>query len=171
MILPAAWLPYRALRAQRPDDTHSVPMTKTTFATLDQHRAAMNDWYIVDASEHVLGRMCVRIAEVLMGKHTPLYTPHLSVGAGVIVINAEKVITTGMKRERRVYTAWSGYVGGLRKRTLGDYLEKNPEELINNAVRRMLPKTRMGHNVLRRLKVYRGAEHEQMAQKPVALKI
>lgn len=146
-------------------------MTRTTFATQDQHREAMNEWFIVDASKHVLGRMAVRIAEVLMGKHKPLYTPHLSVGSGVVVINAGKAITTGQKAETRVYTRWSGYPGGLKTRTLGEYLEENPEELIKNAVKRMLPKTKMGHNMLRRLKVYAGAEHEQVAQKPVVLEI
>ena len=121
-------------------------MTKTTFATLDDHRQAMTEWYIVDASKYVLGRMAVRIAEVLMGKNKPLYTPHLSVGAGVIVINASRVRTTGKKREDRVYRHWSGYAGGLHERTLGEYLDTNPAELINLTVRRMLPKTRMGRS-------------------------
>ncbi len=146
-------------------------MTKTTFATLDQHREAMDQWFIVDASKHVFGHMAVRIAEVLMGKHTPLYTPHLNVGAGVIVINAEKAHFTGNKRETRVYTDYSGWMGGLKKRTLGTYLEENPEELVKRAVRRMLPKTRMGRQMLKRLKVYRGTEHDQVAQKPQELKI
>lgn len=146
-------------------------MTKTTFATLEDHRQAMTEWYIVDASKHVLGRMAVRIAEVLMGKNKPLYTPHLSVGSGVIVINASRVRTTGKKREERVYKQWSGYPGGLHERTLGDYLDNNPAELINRTVRRMLPKNRIGRDMLRRLKVYGGPEHDQIAQKPVELNI
>lgn len=146
-------------------------MTKTTFATLDDHRKAMSEWYIVDASKHVLGRMAVRIAEVLMGKNKPLYTPHVNVGAGVIVINASRVRTTGKKREDRVYRQWSGYAGGLHERTLGEFLEQNPEELINRVVRRMLPKTRMGRAMLRRLKVYGGPQHDHMAQKPIELTI
>ena len=146
-------------------------MTKTTFATHEDHREAMNRWFIVDASKYVLGRMAVRIAEVLMGKHTPLYTPHINVGSGVIIINAKKVGATGNKREGRIYRKYSGYIGGLKEISMGDYLESNPEELVKNAVRRMLPKTRMGRSMLRRLKVYRGPEHDHVAQRPVELKI
>lgn len=146
-------------------------MTKTTFATLDDHRKAADEWYVVDASEHVLGRMASRVAEVLMGKHKPNYTPHISVGAGVIIVNAEKVGVTGAKRDTRVYTRWTGYVGGLREATLGERLENDPEKLVKAAVRRMLPKSRMGRAMLRRLKVYRGPEHAQVAQRPVKLEI
>ncbi len=146
-------------------------MTRTTFATLDDHNQAMSRWYVVDAQKHVLGRMAVTIAEVLMGKNTPLYTPHINVGAGVIVINASRVGVTGNKRATRVYTRWSGYPGGLKETTLGDKLEHHPAELIKSAVRRMLPKTRMGRDMLRRLKVYAGPEHDHAAQKPEELKI
>ena len=146
-------------------------MTKTTFATVADHEKAMATWYVVDASKHVLGRMAVRVAEVLMGKHSPLYTPHLSVGESVIVINAEKVRVTGNKRTNRIYRRYTGHVGGLRENTLGDYLDRKPEELIKLAVRRMLPKNRIGKNMLARLKVYRGSEHPHRAQKPVELQI
>lgn len=146
-------------------------MTKTTFATLDDHRKAASEWYVVDASNHTLGRMCVRISEVLMGKDKPLYTPHVSVGSGVIVVNAEKVGVTGTKRDRRIYTRWSGYPGGLKEESLGERLEANPEKLIKDAVRRMLPKNRIGHDMLRQLKVYRGAEHPHAAQNPTELAI
>ncbi len=146
-------------------------MTKTTFATLDDHNHAMTEWFVVDASEHVLGRMAVRIAEVLMGKDKPLYTPHVQIGSGVIVVNAGRVQTTGGKRATRVYTRWSGYPGGLKEATLGERLESNPEELINDAVRRMLPKNRIGKAMLSRLKVYRGAEHPHQAQQPKPLQI
>ena len=144
-------------------------MTKTTFATLDDHRAAIAQWFVVDASNHTLGRMAVRIAEVLMGKDQPLYTPHISVGRGVVVVNAEKVGVTGNKRERRIYTRWTVYPGGLREESLGDRLESNPEKLIKDAVRRMLPKNRIGHDMLRLLKVYRGSNHPHAAQNPVEL--
>ena len=131
----------------------------------------MNTWHLVDASEHILGRMAVAIATVLMGKHKPLYTPHINVGEGVIVINAQKVNTTGNKRSTRQYRHYSGYPGGLKYKTLGDYLEQKPEELIKLSVRRMLPKTRMGRQMLKRLKVYRGAEHPHGAQTPRPLTI
>jgi large subunit ribosomal protein L13 len=146
-------------------------MTKTTFASKDDHEQAMTRWFVVDASRHVLGRMAVKIAEVLMGKHTPLYTPHVNVGNGVIVINAARVGTTGNKRETRVYHSWTGYPGGVRNTTLGDRIEQQPEALIKDVVRRMLPKTRMGHTMLKRLKVYAGPDHEQVAQKPEELRI
>ena len=144
-------------------------MHETTFANAEDHQRAMNTWHVVDASEHVLGRMAVAIATVLMGKHTPRYTPHVNVGEGVIVVNAEKVNTTGNKRVGRVYRHYSGYPGGLTHTTLGTYLERKPEELIKLAVRRMLPKSRMGKQMLKRLKVYRGPDHPHVAQKPLPL--
>ena len=146
-------------------------MNETTFATAADHRAAMNTWHLVDASEHILGRMAVAIATVLMGKHKPIYTPHINIGEGVIVINARRVNTTGDKRNKRQYRHYSGYPGGLKYKTLGDYLEQKPEELIKLSVRRMLPKTRMGRQMLKRLKVYRGAEHPHGAQNPRALDV
>lgn len=142
-------------------------MTKTTFATEADRHAAVGRWRVVDASGQILGRMATRIAEVLMGKHDPRYTPHLSVGEGVIVVNAEAVRLTGNKARTREYTYYTGYPGGLRRITLGDYREHAPEELIALAVRRMLPKNRLGKEMLRRLKVYRGAEHPHRSQRPV----
>ncbi|MEM7205524.1 MAG: 50S ribosomal protein L13 [Planctomycetota bacterium] len=146
-------------------------MTKTTFATEADRQEAAGTWYLVDASEHVLGRMAVRIAEVLMGKNRPLYTPHMPVGAGVVVINAAKAQVTGNKREGRIYRRYTGYTNGLHERSLGEYLERNPEELVKLAVRRMLPKTKLGKHMLSRLKVYSGAEHQHAAQQPQPLKI
>ena len=146
-------------------------MTQTTFATRDDHARATRTWYIVDASQHVLGRMSVRVAEVLMGKHLPLYTPHISVGEGVIVINAAKARVTGNKRDRKVYRHYSGYVGGLKENTFEDLIARNPERLVKAAVRRMLPKNLISKQMLGRLKVYAGADHPHQAQKPVELKI
>jgi len=144
-------------------------MTKTTFATQTDHHAAMNSWRVIDASGQVLGRMASRIAEVLMGKTNPRYTPHMLVGDGVIVINADKVKVTGNKSETREYTYYTGFPGGLRHVALGTYLADNPEHLVQLAVRRMLPKNTMGRRMLERLKVYRGAEHPHVAQKPQGL--
>lgn len=141
-------------------------MTKTTLATLADRHAAMNTWRLVDAADQVLGRMATQIAAVLMGKHSPRYTPHMLVGEGVIVVNAERVAVTGNKLENREYTYWTGYPGGLRSVRLGDYRQQNPEELIKLAVRRMLPKNRLGRAMLARLKVYRGPQHPHVAQKP-----
>ena len=146
-------------------------MTKTTFATRDDHARATRSWHVVDASQHVLGRMAVRVAEVLMGKHSPLYTPHMNVGEGIIVINAAKARVTGNKREGKVYRHYSGYVGGLKEHTLEELLARHPERVIKTVVRRMLPKNRIGREMLGRLKVYAGAEHPHRAQKPAELKV
>jgi large subunit ribosomal protein L13 len=146
-------------------------MTKTTFATDADHRAAMSRWFVLDAAGKTLGRMATSIATVLMGKHRPDYTPHNLVGDGVIVINASKVRVTGKnKKETRVYTWYTGFPGGLREATLGNYLELAPDQLIKLAVRRMLPKNRLGRRMISRLKVYVGAEHPHVAQKPEAWK-
>ena len=146
-------------------------MTKTTLATAADHQAAMNVWHLVDASQYVLGRMASRIAEILMGKHKPLYTPHLCVGEGVVVVNAGKVKLTSNKGETRIYTRYTGYPGGLRSRTLNDFRQHKPEELIKLAVRRMLPKSRLGRQMLKRLKVYASDSHPHSAQKPQELKL
>ena len=144
-------------------------MTKTTFATLDDHAKAAATWHVVDASQQTLGRLAVQIAEVLMGKTTPLYTPHINVGPGVIVVNAGKVRVTGNKLAAKTYRHYTGHVGGLHERKLSDYLENRPEFVITTAVRRMLPKSRMGKAMLSRLKVYAGSEHPHQAQKPTPL--
>jgi large subunit ribosomal protein L13 len=143
-------------------------MTKTTLATLADRQAAMNSWRVIDAKGQILGRMATQIAAVLMGKHSPRYTPHMLVGEGVIVVNAGEVSVTGNKAETREYTYYTGYPGGLRHVKLGDYREHAPEEMVRLAVRRMLPKNRLGRAMLHRLKVYRGASHPHVAQKPAA---
>lgn len=144
-------------------------MTKTTLATIATRHAAMNTWHVVDAAGQPLGRMATRIATILMGKHRPDYTPHMLVGEGVIVVNAGDVKLTGNKAETREYTYYTGFPGGLRTVKLGDYVAKAPEELIELAVRRMLPKNRLARKMISRLKVYRGASHPHVAQKPAQL--
>jgi large subunit ribosomal protein L13 len=128
----------------------------------------MQTWRVVDASGQVLGRMAAAIAEVLMGKHKPIYTPHMLVGEGVIVINADKVKVTGKKLETHVHTYYTGFPGGLRHVGLGEHIASNPEEVIQLAVKRMLPKNRLARQMLARLKVYRGAAHPHAAQKPAS---
>ena len=116
-------------------------------------------WCHVDAEGQVLGRMAVRIATVLMGKHRPDYTPHVDTGDYVVVTNADRVVVTGRKAEQRVLMRYSGYPGGLKTRTLAQEMEKHPERVIETAVRRMLPKSRLGRAMMKKLKVYRGSEH------------
>jgi large subunit ribosomal protein L13 len=141
-------------------------MTKTTFATVEKNHEAMNTWRVIDATGKTLGRMATEIATILMGKHRPDYTPHILVGEGVIVTNADKVKLTGNKANTRVYTYYTGHPGGLRERVLGEYMESAPEEVVRLAVRRMLPKNRIARRMISRLKVYRGEAHPHAAQKP-----
>jgi large subunit ribosomal protein L13 len=122
-------------------------------------------WWVVDATDKVLGRMASEIAVVLMGKHRPTYTPHVDTGDFVIVVNASKVAVTGGKRERKEYTWYTGYPG-LRTESLGHRLEHKPERVIRDAVRRMLPKNKLATKMLAKLKVYDGPEHPHQAQNP-----
>ena len=128
-------------------------------------------WYLVDADGMVLGRLATRVAGILRGKHKPSFTPHLDTGDGVVVINAEKVRVTGRKADREIVYRHSGYPGGLKAVGLGDLLRTRPERVITNAVRGMLPKTPLGRRMLKKLRVYRGAEHRQTAQKPTKLEL
>ena len=129
------------------------------------------DWYVVDAEGKTLGRLATQIADMLRGKRKPEYTPHCDTGDFVVVVNAEKVAVTGDKREKKLYWRHSGYPGGIRSRTLGDLLEKRPEEVIRKAVKGMLPRNRLARQQLRKLKVYAGPEHPHQAQKPEQLEI
>lgn len=123
-------------------------------------------WLLVDAEDKVLGRLAVAIATVLMGKHRPTYTPNVDCGDFVVVINAEKVRLTGKKAQTKTYKRYSGYPGGLRVTPVGKVLERHPERVVREAVRRMLPKNKLGKQMLTKLKVYAGAEHPHEAQRP-----
>jgi large subunit ribosomal protein L13 len=129
------------------------------------------NWLVVDASGQTLGRLATQIADALRGKRKPEYTPHVDTGDFVIVVNAEKVSVTGKKREEKLYYRHSGYPGGLRSRTLGELLERKPEEVIRLAVRGMLPRTRLGRAQLRKLKIYAGPDHPHEAQKPEPMEV
>lgn len=135
--------------------------------TLEQERK----WYIVDMEGEVLGRQAVRIASVLRGKHKPEFTPFLDAGDHVIVINAEKVALTGRKLDNKMYYRHSGYPGGIRSNTASELLEKHPDRVIRQAVKRMLPKGPLGRQMLRKLKIYSGSEHPHEAQTPQPLDI
>ena len=140
-----------------------------TFQATAQDRE--RDWYVVDAEGKTLGRLATQIADALRGKRKPTYTPHIDTGDFVIVVNAEKVAVTGNKREKKLYWRHSGYPGGIRSRTLGDLLEKRPEEVTRKAVKGMLPRNRLARQQIRKLKVYAGPEHPHQAQKPQQLEI
>ena len=128
-------------------------------------------WHLVDAQGKTLGRMASRIATILQGKHRPIYTPHVDTGDYVVVINARKVRLTGKKLEEKTYQRFSGYPGGLKIIHLKEMLEKHPDRVVRLAVRRMLPKTKLGERMLEKLKIYDGTEHPHTAQKPVELAI
>jgi large subunit ribosomal protein L13 len=129
------------------------------------------NWVVVDAEGKTLGRLATQIADVLRGKRKPTYTPHVDVGDFVVVVNAEKIRVTGDKLESKRYWRHSGYPGGIRSRTLGDQLERRPEEVIRRAVRGMLPRNRLARRQIAKLKVYAGPEHPHAAQKPEPLEI
>ena len=125
------------------------------------------DWYVVDASDQILGRLAVKIATVLMGKHKPTYTPHVDVGDFVVVLNAGKIKTTGKrKRENTIYQSYSGYPGGRKSITMSKLLERHPERVLHEAVRRMLPKNKLARKMLMKLKLYVGGEHNHQAKSP-----
>jgi len=127
-------------------------------------------WVHVDATDKTLGRLAVRIATVLMGKHRPTYTPHVETGDGVIVTNVVNIRATGRKMEQKQYKTFSGYPSGLKEKTLEKMMQQKPEEVLRLAVRRMLPKGSLGNSMLSRLKIYKTAEHPHVAQKPEASK-
>ncbi len=123
-------------------------------------------WYVVDASDRVLGRLATRIASYLRGKHKPQFTPNADTGDFIIVVNAEKIRLTGNKLEQKVYYHHTGYPGGIKAETAKKRLDRRPEEVIKVAVRGMLPKNRLGRTMLKKLKVYRGPEHPHHSQQP-----
>jgi large subunit ribosomal protein L13 len=129
------------------------------------------EWLVVDATGKTLGRLATQIADTLRGKRKPEYTPHCDVGDFVIVVNAEKVAVTGNKREAKRYYRHSGYPGGLRSRSLREMLERRPEEVLRLAVKGMLPRSRLGRQQLRKLKIYAGPEHPHQAQQPKPMEV
>ena len=128
-------------------------------------------WYVVDAEGKTLGRLASEVANVLRGKKKPIYTPHIDTGDYVIVVNAEKVVTTGKKLDQKKYYHHSEYVGGMKEATLKEMMQKKPEFVITHAVKGMLPKGPLGRQMLTKLHVYAGPEHNHAAQKPETLDI
>ena len=126
-------------------------------------------WYVVDAEGQTLGRLAAEVAEVLRGKNKPEFTPHIDTGDNVIVINAEKIKVTGKKLDQKVYYHHSDYVGGMKETTLREMMAKKPEQVIELAVKGMLPKGPLGRTMIKKLHVYAGAEHAHQAQKPEVL--
>jgi large subunit ribosomal protein L13 len=127
------------------------------------------EWHVIDATDVVLGRLAVQAANLIRGKHKTIFAPHVDTGDFVIIVNAEKVAVAQSKRDNEFVYRHSGYPGGLRKRSVGEMIEKHPDRLVEKAVKGMLPKNRLGRAMAKKLKVYRGAEHPHEAQQPQAL--
>ncbi|HJC78217.1 MAG TPA: 50S ribosomal protein L13 [Candidatus Alistipes merdipullorum] len=147
-------------------------MDSRSYKTISLNAGTVQkEWYVIDATNEVLGRLASQVAKILRGKNKPGYTPHVDCGDNVIVINAAKVKLTGNKMTDKVYTRYTGYPGGQRFATPADFLARRPEFVIEHAVKGMLPKTRLGEAVLKNLKVYAGAEHPHAAQNPKEIKL
>ena len=131
----------------------------------------IRNWYVIDAEGKNLGRVASKAATVLRGKHKAIYTPHVDCGDYVIIINAEKVNLTGNKLDQKMYYNHSGYPGGLRERNAREMIENYPEEMMERAIKGMLPKGRLGRAMAKKLFVYRGSEHKHEAQKPITMEI
>lgn len=141
---------------------------KTYFATSENTE---QKWYVVDASGKVLGRLATQIAKVLRGKHKPEFTPHADAGDHVIVVNAAQIKVTGKKESDKVYYSHSGYPGGIKEITFDKMMQKDPTRILEIAVKGMMPKNPLGRAMLRKLKVYAGAEHPHVAQQPVEINL
>ena len=128
-------------------------------------------WHLIDATDQVVGRLAVVIANIIRGKHRPVYTPHIDTGENVIVINCEKIKFTGKKWEQKTYAAYSHYPGGLRVQTAQQVFDKHPDRILEQAVRRMVPRNRLGRQQMTKLKIYAGANHPHQAQQPEVLKL
>jgi large subunit ribosomal protein L13 len=142
-------------------------MNARTYAVSE--REIERRWFVVDATDQNLGRLATRVARVLEGKHKPTWAPNLDTGDHVIVLNAGKIVVTSDKHETKAYVRHSGYPQGLKQETLGELLARRPEEAVRRAVRGMLPKTRLGAQQLRKLKIYAGSDHPHQAQRPEPL--
>ena len=143
-------------------------MIKTFIAKKED---IQRDWYVIDATDKVLGRMASRIAMILQGKTKPIYTPHVDTGDFVIVTNARKIKLTGNKMNEKMYYTHSGYPGGFKEIPIKKWMEKHPDRVVNLAVKRMLPKTKLGRAMLKKLKVYSDSDHSHEAQQPKTLEI
>lgn len=147
-------------------------MDTLSYKTISANKATVQkEWLLVDAEGETLGRLASKVAKMLRGKYKPNFTPHVDCGDNVIVINSEKINLSGNKLESKTYIRHTGYPGGQRSQTAGELMEKNPAQVIEKAVKGMLPKNKLGAELFRNLKVYVGSEHNQEAQKPTAINL
>lgn len=142
---------------------------RTTF--IAKPNEVERKWYVVDATDHTLGRLASEVASVLRGKNKPIYTPHVDTGDYVIIINADKIKVTGKKLDQKLYRKHSEYTGGFKEVTLRAMMDKKPEEALKHAIKGMLPKNTLGRDMYKKLFVYAGSEHSHQAQTPEVLEI
>jgi large subunit ribosomal protein L13 len=143
----------------------------STFIPSGKNLEENRRWYIIDASGQTVGRLATEAARILMGKNKPTYTPHIDVGDHVIVVNAEKVIFTGNKWQDKMYRHHTGWPGGLKEVSAGKQLQRHPERILESAIRGMLPKTKIGRKMGKKLKVYAGTDHPHQAQQPEKIQV
>ncbi len=134
--------------------------------TIPSGKDFQRKWFVLDASGKTLGRLATHAANLLSGKLNPLYTPYIDTGDHVVIVNAHKVVLTGLKSEQKVYRRYTGFPGGLREESFRRLIERRPEKVVEEAVRGMLPKSKLGRQMGTKLKVYKGADHPHLAQKP-----
>lgn len=142
-----------------------------TYMAKKEEMLHKKKWYLIDATDKILGRMATRIATILMGKHQPIYTPNVDTGDFIVVINAEKIKLTGKKPLQKTYQTYSGYAGGRNVTPFERMIVKAPAKVVGLAVKRMLPQTRLGNSMFTKLKIYAGPKHPHQAQEPTKLKI
>lgn len=128
-------------------------------------------WYLFDATGKTLGRFAAEVAKILRGKHRPDYTPHVDCGDGVVIINAEKITVTGMKRARKIYRKYTGYIGGMREIPYSTMIARKPEYVLERAILGMMPKTRLGGQQVKKLRIFKGINHDMQAQKPTPVNL
>jgi large subunit ribosomal protein L13 len=161
--------PFFALQAGHEDGRTKEYSKMST--TIPSGKNVQRKWFVLDANGQTLGRLASHAASVLAGKLSPLYTPYLDMGDHVIVINAEKIHVTGMKADQKMYRRYTGFPGGLREESFVKLLARRPEKIVEEAIKGMLPKSKMGRQMATKLKVYKGADHPHHAQQPAAMEV
>ena len=144
-------------------------MNNTTYSA--KSNDIKRQWYIIDASEKSLGRVAAEVAKLLRGKHKPTFTPNVDTGDHVIVLNCKDVVLTGKKLDQKIYRHHTGYIGNMKETSARDMLQNNPEKAMMLAIKGMLPKNRLGRQMIKKVRVYSGSEHEQQAQKPIVWEV
>ncbi len=146
-------------------------MQQKTRLLTKQEAVNSRKWFLLDANGKTLGRFAAEVAKILRGKHRPDFTPYIDCGDGVVIVNAEKIAVTGMKAARKIYRSYTGFIGGLREVPYDTLMARKPTEILERAIKGMMPKTRLGSQQLRKLRIYAGPEHRMTAQNPISANI